>query len=201
MANFLEAYKITREFEGGYSYHPNDFGRETFAGISRRFHPDWHGWAFIDDAKKHFISQGKDKSFFGSREFENYIYDKLKSLIRNFYKKDYWDKLRLDEVKFQCIANECFDNAVNMGVERASFFLQESCNLTNRDERDFKDIEVDGIVGSITLITVNNHKRPENLFNTINILQGMHYVNICRRNKEQRVFFNGWLSRVSTMKK
>ncbi len=38
------------ELEGGYvlSDVPGDLGRQTFAGISRKYFPDWVGWRYVD---------------------------------------------------------------------------------------------------------------------------------------------------------
>lgn len=50
--HFLYVYNYIRQnIEGNYSNHPNDRGRETYAGISRRLHPDWFGWQYVDEAK------------------------------------------------------------------------------------------------------------------------------------------------------
>lgn len=191
MADFKVAYKITLGHEGGYVNNPLDRGQETYKGIARRFHPNWPGWEIVDAHKTSSVSE--TNRILGA----NIV---LQEMVERFYKAEFWDKLRLDEIRNQSIANEAFDTGVNMGTQRAGKFLQEGCNLTSRNGRDYGLLVIDGAVGPKTISTVNSHPRPSNLFNTMNILQGMHYVEDCRKNPEQQTFFNGWLTRVELMK-
>lgn len=64
---------------------------------------------------------------------------------KRIYKEDYWDKVRGDEMH-PAVALMVFDTAVNMGVSRASKFLQEVVNAK----------PIDGIIGSGTLQSVRN---------------------------------------------
>jgi hypothetical protein len=47
-ANFVETYNHLRAYEGNYVYHINDKGGETYAGITRRYNPEWYGWKYVD---------------------------------------------------------------------------------------------------------------------------------------------------------
>lgn len=38
--------------EGGYSNHPSDYGGETIYGISRKYHPNWLGWKYLNNPTK-----------------------------------------------------------------------------------------------------------------------------------------------------
>ena len=49
--------------------------------------------------------------------------------IKNIYKNKYWDKLYLDNLNSQKIAEELFDAAVNMGVSVAVKILQNSLRV------------------------------------------------------------------------
>lgn len=49
--HFSRVYEQIRQNEGNYVNHPQDRGRETYAGISRRMFPQWQGWYEIDEAK------------------------------------------------------------------------------------------------------------------------------------------------------
>ena len=51
MADFAKALGRTLKNEGTYSLDPADPGGETVFGISRRWHPEWTGWATIDSLK------------------------------------------------------------------------------------------------------------------------------------------------------
>jgi lysozyme family protein len=50
MAEFGYAYEKMIRNEGGYKLHivREDQGEQTYAGISRKYHPQWPGWRNID---------------------------------------------------------------------------------------------------------------------------------------------------------
>lgn len=49
--HFNYVYQEIRKIEGHYVNHPNDRGKETYGGISRRSFPGWFGWRYVDAAK------------------------------------------------------------------------------------------------------------------------------------------------------
>ena len=112
MADFLKAYALTREFEGGYVNDPADPGGETYKGIARRKQPRWQGWAIIDGLKK-------------NADFPALLYKNttLNAMVLDFYKHEFWDFLCCDSIQSQAVAYELFDTAVNMGRETAATFF------------------------------------------------------------------------------
>ena len=96
----------------------------------------------------------------------------------------------------QAICNELFDTGVNQSKKTAAKQFQEAINLTNYYE-DSNDVIVDGAIGPNTLKAYNSHKRKGNILKTMNILQGERYIEICREDRSQEKFFNGWLNRVT----
>jgi lysozyme family protein len=195
MNEFNIAYDITRRIEGGYhagtGVNQNDRGGETFKGIARRFWANWRGWAIIDHLKK---SPG-----FPQTAERN---PQLNQFVRDFYKVNFWDPLRLDQVKFQPVQNELFDTAVNCGVSTAARFFQRALNFMNRGGKSFKDLTVDGKIGPQTLLTFAalNDKDKKTLFNVLNVLQGGHYLAIMERDPGQEDFLRGWFDRLELMK-
>lgn len=189
MANFKTAFNLTMGHEGGYVFDPLDRGGETYRGIARQFHPNWEGWGIIDGLKS---LDGKIEELVAER------HGLLSSHVEGFYKKQFWDRLRLDALGHQKIAEELFDTAVNMGVSVAGRFLQRSVNLTNRNAKDAPDLVVDGRIGAKSLAAFDqSEKNWPNILKTLNILQGARYIDIVERNPSQERFFNGWLNRVS----
>lgn len=184
MADFSIAYKITMGHEGGYSDHPNDRGSATFAGISRKYHPTWNGWLIIDRYKQLPAFPGNLK---GNQALEEQVF--------YFYKKNFWDVNKLDQINSQEIANEVFDTGVNMGYKVAAEFLQSAYNLLSKNQASYNKILVDGVVGQKTVMAINAHKYPMRLVKTLNILQGSRYVQICEKDPTQEVFFAGWIER------
>ena len=109
MANFEKAFKKIIANEGGYVNDKDDKGGETFMGITRKNHPNISLWGIIDDYIDIYgTTYGLVKYIKNN--------DKAMSSIKSVYKKQYWDKLMLDKVNSQIIANELFDDCVNRGV-------------------------------------------------------------------------------------
>lgn len=186
MANFMIGYRKTATIEGGYSNNPNDRGGETFKGISRKNFPNWPGWSLIDDLKR-------------TTGFPSILINqpRLQDLLLDFYKKEFWDALMLDYAANQEIANELYDTAVNCGTGVAGTFLQRVLNVSNQEGKYYKDLKVDGQVGSVTISALNSHPKPLNILKALNALQGAKYISICEANPSQEAFFNGWMNRVN----
>ncbi|MCZ2393432.1 MAG: hypothetical protein LC105_06230 [Chitinophagales bacterium] len=180
---FLTAYQATKEIEGGYVNHQSDRGGETYAGIARRFHPNSPIWAIVDDYKK---MPGFPKNMLNDV--------RLKQLIQQFYYENFWLPNKLSEIPDIKITNKLYDMGVNLGIKIAAMLFQKALNITNRNQRDYKDITVDGVIGNSTLQAYIANKDKDVLFKVVNVLHGNRYIEISERNKTQEVFINGWFS-------
>jgi len=118
MADFHIAHKKTARNEGGYANDPADRGGETWKGIARKFHPNWPGWKIIDEYKIY-----KD---FKSRLARDEHLDKL---LLEFYRVEFWNRIRGDEIRHQIVANSLYDSAVNMGVSQAIKLAQRALKV------------------------------------------------------------------------
>lgn len=118
-ADFIIAYNCTVSFEGGYVNDSNDKGGETYKGISRVNHPEFIGWEIIDAYKQN----GNFPKILSSIE-------NLELMVRNFYKKEYWIKMRGDEILDQKTANLIFDSCVNMGVFQGIKISQSALGIS-----------------------------------------------------------------------
>lgn len=109
MADFEKAFNKIIANEGGYVNDKDDKGGETFMGITRKNHPKAAIWNIIDE---YIDAYG---TYYG---LVSYIKNNNKAMdsIKDIYRKQYWDKLSLDKVRSQSIANELFDDCVNRGV-------------------------------------------------------------------------------------
>lgn len=109
MAEFLPAFEAMIVDEGGYNLHTvqGDRGGVTYAGIARRYQPDWPGWVWID--------QGEVPP---------------SQLVRDFYRLQFWDPLRCGEIKQQTIAASLFNFAVNAGLRTAAKLAQAVVGAT-----------------------------------------------------------------------
>jgi lysozyme family protein len=188
MANFDRALSELLNHEGKWVADPIDHGGETYCGIARRHYPDWSGWPRIDAAKK-------------SRRFpQNLDGDRyLPAMVARFYKKNYWDRFRGDTMKSDELATELLDTSVHVGRRRAVRFLQDGLNLLNRNQLDYPDLVVDGVLGEQTLKSLGaylkKNKSLEPLLKVLNILQGDYYIAFMRQDPPQERFARGWLAR------
>jgi len=158
--------------EGIYSYDPNDPGGETVYGISRKHFPKWEGWSLVDKLK----NQGNLKYNLSHNE-------KILELVYSFYKKEFWDKLKLDNIDNYEKQKVIMDTAVNAGVSRAIKFTQSALGVV-----------VDGILGPISLENLKNI--DEELFvNKFKIKRIEFYTNLVSKNKKLKIYFYGWIRR------
>jgi len=185
MASFEIAQKATGKIEGRWVNNPNDKGKETYRGISRKSWPYWIGWMRIDRMKN-------DIKFPDTLELSK----ELQSEVIDFYKKQFWSSLCLDFVTSQVFANELFDTAVHFGLGTAGVILQRSLNVTNKNRTLYPNLMVDGKIGPKTVLMLNNHPDKKLLLKTFNILQGAKYIALCEVDETQEVFFSGWMIRV-----
>lgn len=121
MAKFDEAIKKILDHEGGYVNNKNDKGGETYMGISRKAHPNSKIWAIIDVITKKYKTVKTINKYLKANV-------ELTNLIKDIYKKEYWNPLSLDKEKSQRLANQIFDNAVNMGVSKTKKMLERVRN-------------------------------------------------------------------------
>jgi len=163
MADFNPAFEKMISDEGGYQLTniPGDRGGMTYAGIARNANPDWAGWQFIDR-----------KDFGGATQ-----------LVREFYKVNFWDRIRGDELANQAIAETIFNFAVNTGVGVASKLAQLIVGVTP-----------DGAIGAKTLERLNICT-AEKFLPAYALAKIQRYVNICMKDRSQSKFLLGWTRR------
>ncbi len=184
--NFDLAFDKTMKHEGKYADNPNDRGGETYAGISRKFHPNWSGWIHIDLCKNGFT-------------FPNNIdYSVLLPDIKSFYYENYWNKIRLNEIKHFGTQAKLFDIAVNCGNSKAVEILQTAINFLNVKGFLGNYLKVDSKIGKKTLSALQiilNKQEQVYLLTAIKALQGAYYIDITQARPSQRVFSRNWILR------
>jgi len=153
MAKFSEAIKKTLIHEGGYVNDPDDAGGETNFGISKRSYPNV-------DIKNLTLAGAKD-----------------------IYRRDYWERLRADEITHQQVADELFDTAVNMGVRTATKLIQMAL-----------DVHPDGVLGNITLSTLNKSDAEKTLLK-FKLAKIARYTNLANKRPSNRKYLRGWINR------
>jgi len=163
MADFLKAFEKTIADEGGYQLTdiPGDRGGQTYAGIARKPNPDWAGWQHID------------RKDFGAAT----------PLVREFYKVNFWDRVRGDEIKDQAVAETIFNFAVNTGVGVAAKLAQVIVGVAP-----------DGAIGAKTIERLNVCT-AEKFVPTYALAKIQRYAAICNKDRSQSKFLLGWINR------
>lgn len=153
MADFNLAYAPVAKWEGGWTHDSGDKGGETFRGCARNFFPNEPIWPVIDREKSH-PSYKKGKAAFSAHLMG---IPSLTGCVKGWYKKEWWDKLGLERFD-QIVADELFEQAVNLGKAGMGRYLQRLCNAFNWRKdgsadgaRLFDDLQTDGVVGPKTL--------------------------------------------------
>lgn len=187
MANFDIAFNLTMGHEGGYVNHSSDPGGETYRGITRRDHPNWSGWTIVDRSK---VSTAK--GILLSMNVKTKV--DLDAAVSALYKGIYWDSVNGDIIRYQEIANELFDTAVNMGATWAGTFLQRALNVTNRKSTLYPNLKPDGDIGNKTITALHANPDPSLVLKIMNILQGARYVELCEKNEKLEDFIKGWIN-------
>ncbi len=186
MADINKAFEaVVKPYEGFYSNTPGDKGGETVYGISRVYNATALLWPLVDAYKT--------KPGFPENMKDDHT---IINIIISVYKFHYWDKLNLDKANDQRIANELFDICINCGADTAGKFLQRVLNVFNRQQKDYADLIVDGIVGSKTIAILNDHADADKVLKALNALQGERYISLCEGCPLYENFINGWITRV-----
>ena len=103
-----------------------------------------------------------------------------RALATDIYRRDYWQKIRGDELPVP-LGEVLFDIAVNNGRARGIKWLQEELG-----------VEVDGVIGPITLDAIRKAK-PESLAKALLARREGFYRAIATGGKAK--FLKGWLNR------
>lgn len=121
--NFDKCFARVLQEEGGYVNDPRDPGGRTNMGVTQR---NWEAYLMRS------VSETEMRKLTAEQ-------------VKPFYKKQYWDKIKGDELP-PGVDYAVFDLAVNSGVSRAAKCLQEIVGTP-----------VDGVIGLRTLAAVAAH--------------------------------------------
>lgn len=163
MAEFIPPFERMLINEGGMVLHTvkNDKGGQTFAGIARNRWPNWAGWLVVDDGGTPHVD-----------------------LVRSFYRTNFWNAMKLDEITNQDIARTLFDFGVNAGTSTAVKLAQIVVGATP-----------DGSIGPKTLALINEIN-PDLFMARFSLAKLARYEQIVTKDKTQRDFLLGWVRRV-----
>ncbi|QIG80126.1 hypothetical protein G5C33_10260 [Sphingosinithalassobacter tenebrarum] len=162
--------------EGGYVDHPDDPGGATNHGITERVARD-HGY----DGPMAALPKETAQEIY----FDDYI------AAPGFD--------RLLEISVP-VAEEAIDSGVNAGPAMPSRWFQIALNSLNRQERDFRDIRVDGRIGPASLAAYAALERVRGKATACRLVgrlmdaqQAGHYLSLASGNSRFESFMPGWI--------
>ncbi len=193
MADFKKAFEVLKKLEyrdcsNALHKNPGEDGY-TFMGIYQKAHPNCTIWR---DMRNYFylldIEGEPTKEQLGEVSKLMCGNANVVDEVHKIYKKQYWDRARLDEVRDQKIADEIFVFGVNAGMERAIKKAQEVVG-----------VKQDGIVGPKTLKALNNF--DADLFDVMfDVEEVKYYKELIAKNSERfKRFEKGWINRAKTV--
>lgn len=109
--------------------------------------------------------------------------------VSNIYKSGYWDVCNADKIADSNLAYLLVDFAINSGPKTAIKVLQ-----------DIVGVEVDGVLGKISLSAINSYYNPKELFELLLEARKQFYYDIVEKDETQEVFLQGWLNRLDNFK-
>ena len=201
MADFYPPYRATRGHEKGHVNHARDRGGETYHGVARNRWPNWEGWALID------------QSIERSGRLTPLVAEQIEPMLERFYRVNFWDPIKGDDIPTQALAGLLFDIAVNQGTPWAGMYLQRALNALNRGGRDYPDLVPDSVIGPQTLGAVRAFlerrrgtvlrfgEEPRRvggesiLLAAVAFQKWQRWADITRDDESQEDFTNGWAVR------
>ena len=180
MKNFTNAFYtlMSLEFnspEKALHKNPTENGL-TFMGIYEAAHPNWQGWGQVRAAINAYGDLEK-------ASVALYNDDALIEKVKIFYKKEFWDKMRLDEINSYQKQAEIFIFGVNVDTAPAVRVLQRLLGVV-----------VDGIMGAQTLKALNNYN--EQAFDVdFDRAEIAYYRNLVKAKPEYHIYERGWINR------
>lgn len=191
MADLKISKAKTLKWEGGYCDIVGDTGGETIFGIARNKHPKLKLWDIVDGYKREF-KPNFSKTNYSHLETLCIENENFKDEMYSFYRKEFWDKIKGDQIKSQEVANILYDFAVNSGVSRAVKTVQKAINQTGYG--DHEPLKVDGVLGEKTLKEINRLD-GKSLCNALCDERKMFLESIAKKGSNAK-FLKGWLNRV-----
>jgi len=172
MANFENALHKVLAHEGGYVNDPDDAGGETYKGVARKIFSKWDGWTIVDLCKK-------KPNFPKNLDLDT----ELQHKIEDFYRVNFWDRVKGDDIKHEEVAFAIFDFGVNAGVSTSAVLAQKVL-----------DLDADGVIGNGT-VTALNEQDPERFLASFTLAKIARYIYIVNKKPSNKKFFFGWVNR------
>lgn len=165
MSNFNKIVEEILKKEGLYSNHVNDNGGATKYGITE--------------------AVARQNGYKGNMR------DLPLELAKSIYRKNYWDSIKLDQVKNYGLQYKMFDIGVNCGIGTSVKLTQRAYNILNTSGL----LDTDGKIGPKTINAINSYPKQDRLVKLLNAYQCKYYIDITENNPKNKSFIFGWIDK------
>ncbi len=148
----------------------------TYKGIYQGAHPQWDGWKIIRPTMQKY---NNDMKLVSDMLFDS---PELEELVEKFYKKEFWDKMKLDLVASQKVADEMMVFGINVGVGKAIRAAQRAAGAV-----------ADGVMGPQTVRALN--VVDETVFDEMYDMLEVDYYDRLGEQPRFAQFVKGWRAR------
>ena len=149
----------------------------TFMGIYQKANPDLDLWKVVRQKMQQYNG---DMELVGSMLYDNKL---VRDGVEAFYKKEFWDRMKLDQIENQHVANEIMIFGVNAGTKAAIKLAQRAVGVAQ-----------DGVIGPKTIKALNNV--DEDVFSLVyDQLEQEHYEKLVYANPKLKIYAKGWKNR------
>ena len=182
MANIKEA--LPKLFEVEFSSLPQRFLHKnktenylTLGGISQKANPyniEWNSIERILKVCDNQITRASNMLFCD---------DKIREQVEVEYANAYWNRLNLDKIDSQLVANEIFLMSVVSGVRNGGKLAQKIAG-----------VKEDGIIGNISIEAINKISSKRFSLEYDN-LEKAHFQRLVNNNQKLEIYLSGWINR------
>jgi lysozyme family protein len=169
MAKIDKIVPFILKWEGGFVQDPYDLGGATNKGVTLK---TYEAYCF---------RKGYPKPT--AERLKNIPDSHWNEIIKTMY----WDRWKADEIKSQSVANILVDWVWASGVYGIKL------------PQKILGVEIDGIVGPVTIQAVNS-RDPKELFDAIKQERIDYIDRICKARPQNERFRKGWLNRLNDIK-
>jgi lysozyme family protein len=159
--NWEQCFALVLKHEGGFVNHPKDPGGMTNLGVTRT------NWELYLD---HDVTEADMRAL-------------TPEMVKPFYKKNYWDRIRGDELP-SGVDYAAYDLAVNSGTGRAAKYLQK-----------IAEVPEDGVIGPQSLKAIQKCDAED----VVNEICNMR-MDFLKNLNTFDTFGKGWTIRVNDVK-
>lgn len=174
MANFESFIPILITNEGGFQKIPTDTG--NFNSLGQLVGTNWG------------ISAPVYEKWIGRPPSEQDMFNMSKSIAIQIHRTIFWNKLNLNFVTSQKVAETLADHAINAGINPAVRIMQRTLNTFFGE-----NLKIDGNLGLLTLTAINK-ANPDTLFNNYNQMRADWYLSL-----GMPEFISSWINRINNL--